>query len=370
MPGLRNIRPKYCRHKATPSEFLMRRLLVLMALVSLFQVGCSSGNQAPVKPKELESLHQYVGSWTADTTNKPAVWDPNGAKFQAVSQTEMVLDGWFLHHIDVSHIVGETDKVTKSLNLWTFDPNSKKYVAWPFQSTGITGPSTGDWNSTTKTFTYIPAEPPPNTTGKMTDQFVDANTIQGNLTFTDWGSGKTLMDMVWTRNRDPKVAAKATREQWEKIGTPIQPLPAEIMKLQPFIGEWDSEFILGPSVQSPQGSTSKGKMTGKWILDGRFLLGTSEVGTHRSIWLIGYDTTKQAYRYVHFNNAGQIDESFGQWNDQALSFVWHVVNERPGITRTSTNQILGNDTVQAHILAKDNAGKVYQDLTIKSSRRK
>jgi hypothetical protein len=111
-------------------------------------------------------------------------------------------------------------------------------------------------------------------------------------------------------------------------------------------------------------------MTGKWILDGRFLFGTSEVGTHRSIWLIGYDTPKAAYRYVRFTNAGLIDESVGQWNEETRSFIWKVVNERPGITRTSTNQIIGQDTVLAHILAKDNTGKVHQDLKIKSTRRK
>ncbi len=178
------------------------------------------------------------------------------------------------------------------------------------------------------------------------------------------------MDMVWTRNRQPEGAAKATREQWEKIGTPIQPLPAEMKQLEPFIGEWDSDFINGRSVQSPKGSTSKGMMTAKWILDGRFLFGTTEVGTHRSVWVIGYDTPKKAYRYVRFTNAGQIDESVGQWNDDTRSFVWKVVNERPGTTRTSTTRFIGKDAIQAHILSEDNTGKVVQDLTIRSSRSK
>lgn len=176
--------------------------------------------------------------------------------------------------------------------------------------------------------------------------------------------------MVWTRNRQPEDAAKVTREQWDKIGTPIQPLPAEMKQLEPFIGEWDSDFINGPSVQSPKGSTSKGKMTARWILDGRFLLGTTEVGTHRSIWLLGCDTTKRAYRNVRFTNAGQIDESFGEWNDDTRSFVWKVVNERPGITRTSTTRFVGKDAIQAHILSEDKTGKVVQDLTIRSSRNK
>lgn len=347
----------------------MKRLLALITLCTFIQIGHLSAQQASDKPKELEALHQYVGNWASDVTNKPAVWDQNGTKFKTVNHAEMILDGWFLHHIEVNHIVGDPDKVGKSLFVWTFDPSTKKYVAWPFQSMGNMAPSTGEWNPSTKTFALSPVEPPPNTTSKMTEQFLDANTIKGNLTFVE-RDGKTLMDMVWTRNRQPEDAAKATREQWEKIGTPIQPLPAEMRQLQPFIGEWDSDFINGPSVQSPKGSTSKGKMTAKWILDGRFLFGTTEVGTHRSIWLIGYDTTKRAYRNVRFTNAGQIDESAGQWYEDTRSFVWKVANERPGITRTSTTRFVGKDAIQAHILSEDSNGKVVQDLTIRSSRSK
>ena len=347
----------------------MKSLTAVAALLGLVWCASVSAQQAPAKPMELDILGQYIGHWTSDVTNKPAVWDQKGTKFRTINQAELILDGRFLQHIEVNHIVGDPDKVTKSLFLWTYDPTSAKFVAWAFQSTGNVASSTGEWNATSKTFTLNTIEPPPNTTGKFTEQFLDASTIKGNLTFIDDG-GKTLMDMVWTRNRQAGVAGKPTREQWNQIGTPIRPLPDELKQLQPFIGEWDSEFINAPSVVSPQGSTSKGKMAAQWILDGRFLLGNSEVGTHRSIWLIGYDTTKEAYRYVRFTNSGQIDESIGQWNDETHSFVWKVVNERPGITRDSTNHIIGNDAIQAHIVAKNNAGKVHQDLTIKSTRRK
>ena len=172
----------------------MKRRLAFFVLVSLIHTASASTQQAPAKPKELDALHQYVGNWTSDVTNRPAAWDQNGTKFKTFNCAEMILDGWFLHHIEVNHIVGEPDKVTKSLFLWTFDPKTKKFLAWPFQSTGITGPSTGDWNPMTKTFTTSPVEPPPNTTGNMTEQFVDSNTIKGNLTFVD-DSGKSLMGL-------------------------------------------------------------------------------------------------------------------------------------------------------------------------------
>lgn len=91
---------------------------------------------------------------------------------------------------------------------------------------------------------------------------------------------------------------------------------------------------------------------------------------HQSLWVMGYDSDKKAYRYVRFTNSGQVDESLGQWNDETRSFVWKVINEQPGITRTSINRIIGTDAVQAHILAVDKEGKVHMDLTIRSTRRK
>lgn len=66
----------------------------------------------------------------------------------------------------------------------------------------------------------------------------------------------------------------------------------------------------------------RGNVTAKWILDGRFLL------------------------------------------------VWKVINERPGITRTSAHRINGKDAMQSHVLAEDRDGEVQMDLTIKSIRLK
>ena len=110
-------------------------------------------------------------------------------------------------------------------------------------------------------------------------------------------------------------------------------------------------------------------MTAQWILDGRFLYGRSEVGNHKSVWVIGFDTNRNVYRYIRMTNAGRIDESIGEWNEATRSFVWNLVNVPTGITRTSTNRIVGNDAIHAHILAEDNDGEVHMDLTIRSTRR-
>jgi len=222
---------------------------------------------------------------------------------------------WFLQHIEVS--LGDPDKVTKSLILWTYDPKLEKFVAWAFQSNGNVVSSTGKWDSTSKAFALATVEPP----SKMREQFLDAQTIKGNLTFIDNGG----MNMVWTRNRQAESEGKATRQQWSKVGTPIQPLPFELKKLQPLIGEWDSEIgPTGPLLERSD-DRSKGQMTVQWILDGRYLLISTENGKGRFFWIIGYDPAKGKYRRITFTNSGQSPVSDAWQSKSAVGGVHSVL---------------------------------------------
>ena len=168
----------------------------------------------------------------------------------------------------------------------------------------------------------------------------------------------------------PLVALAYLKPVAASTGSLAGPIPDATKKLQPFVGEWNSEFVQRPSGVSPNGRTSKGRMSAQWILDGRFLFGTSEVGSYKSNWVIGYDTNRDTYRLVRMTNTGQIDESTGQWEEETRSFVWMLENAPLGITRTSTNRIVGKDAIHAHILAEGNDGQVHVDLTIRSTRRK
>jgi hypothetical protein len=340
-----------------------------LAIASVCLTPLALGQQSREKPNELDILSQYVGNWTSDVTSKPAVWTPEEKKFRTSNHAEFVLDGWFVQHIEVNHVVGDPERVTKALWFQTFDPRSEAFVMWFFQSTGMIGKATGTWNQKDKSLLFTPTELPPNATGKHTEAFPNDRTITGSYLITETDR-RTLFDMAWTRKRQAGVAGQPTQERWANIGTPIEPIPAEVKKLDAFIGDWDAEFIQRPSVVAPNGNTSKGTMTGQWILDGRFLLGTSQVGNHNSKWVIGYDTNKKAYRYIRFTNSGQIDESIGQWNEETRSFVWKLVMAPSGISRTSTNRIVGKDAIHAHILAENGDGEVHMDLAIRSTRRK
>lgn len=341
----------------------------MIALCVALCCGNAPGQEQRQKPKELEALGQYVGHWTSDVTNKRAEWVPREIKYHTSNHATFVLNGWFLMHSEVNHVVDEPKQVTKSLFVWTYDPSLNKNIGWWFQSSGLIAKVTGSWDATSQTFTTHGDPELLASTAKLTETFVSKNAINGSLTLTS-NDGLKLVDMVWTRTRREDDPDPATQERWAMIGTPIEPIPPEVKKLEPLIGKWESEFIQRPSAISPQGGTSKGTMKADWILDGRFLLGESDLGNYQSIWVIGYDTNKRAYRYVRMGSNGQIEENLGQWNESARSFEWKGVNGQPGITRSSTNRLIGNDAVEAQIIAKTPDGTVQMDLTIKSARRK
>jgi hypothetical protein len=342
---------------------------LLATICSLGLSSPASAQQPREKPQELEVLRNYVGDWKSDVTSKPAVWTPEEVTYETSNHAEFVLDGWFLLHIELNHVVGDPDKLTKALMISTFDPQAGQYVTWFFQSSGIMNMSLGEWSAEQKTLTLTPVEPPEGTTGSFAETFPDDSLINGTLAYTG-DDGRTLFEMAWTRTRQKAVAPNPLRDQWAAIGTPIQPIPPEVQKLDVFIGERDVEFIHRPSIVSPQGTTARGTTAGEWILDGRFLLGRTKLPNNESIWVMGYDTDRNAFRYVLFINNGRMEENIGQWNEAEHLFDWQLVNGPPGVTRTSITRRLDDDTVESRSVTKNGEGNVQMDLTIKSTRRK
>jgi hypothetical protein len=371
------------------------------AAILLGIINCPSvyAEERLTKPKELDTLGQFVGHWTSEVASKPAAPGQRGVMIRTVSQAEWILDGWFLQHIELSQVIDDPDKVQKSLRLWTYDAKMEKFVTWAFHSPGNSVSSSGNWDAVSKTFTLANVGPLPNSTAKVTEQFLDEKTIKGNLTFND-NVRRTLADLAWTRNRQTELEGMATREEWSKVGPNILPLPDDLKKLEPWIGEWDSEFrIVGPSVGSPKEIIrSQGKLTVEWILDGRFLRIVAENGKDRFLWIIAYDSVKGVYRRYTFTNAGQMGESSGTWNGEFDTIDWNAINERPGTFLRFIGQhqrpdftlpvedsgadphpndgqrqdYMGerNGMLRISILRHDAKGKFYESLGVTSTRRK
>lgn len=345
----------------------MRTILFTACLVLVCKIGLAQG--AREKPKELEALSQYVGYWTSDVTSKPAEWSPQEIKYRTTNHATFMLNGWFLLHTEVNHVVGDPSQITKSLFVWTYDTSLKKYVGWAFQSSGNISKVTGTWDPVENTFSHAESEPPPNTTSKLTETFVNSDTIDGSLVFTT-NDNKKMFDMVWTRSRRKDLPDPATQERWAMTGKPIQPIPHEVKTLEFFVGTRDVEFIHRPSLTVPEGSTATGTMAAHWILDGRFLLGETKLPGFQSLWVVGYDTNKKTFRYVLFGSNGRIDENVGRWNEAERVFDWKQVNLPPELHRTSTTRRQDEGRVESHIVTKNQAGQIHTDLTIKATPRK
>src|SRR5262245_30752858 len=107
---------------------LMKSLLATVAFAGLAWCACVTAGEVASKPRKLDVLGQYAGHWTSEVLSRPAVWDRKGSTFHAESDAETVLDGWFLQQLEMQHVDGDPEKVTKALHLWTWDPGQEKYL--------------------------------------------------------------------------------------------------------------------------------------------------------------------------------------------------------------------------------------------------
>lgn len=97
----------------------------------------------------------------------------------------------------------------------------------------------------------------------------------------------------------------------------------ELKALDHYAGSWDTE------ITSKNPPFTKGTVTAKWVLDGRFLQQTAEGKDGPTVFkymsLMTYDPNKKVYRSWIFLSDGFAAESEGSWNakDQVMTSVGH-----------------------------------------------
>lgn len=348
-----------------PAQFLMLLFSVLV-VCGCFQPDVISPVARVGGGDVDDPLKQLVGDWKLDVTSKKAPWTPKEIRYDVTDHAEFILDGKFLQHIEVNRLQDGSGQIAKSLYLRNYDETTKKYVSWGFQSNGNMNQLVGTWDAETQTLQYTNAEDLGNITSTVTEVFEDDGTLDGSLIFEDTKKNEKQFDMVWIRTRLKGADAEKTKADWKFAGKPIKPIPQQVKRLHVFVGDWNSTYRNQPSVSSPKGGIFKTKTKGEWILDGRFMMGSSLSGKYKTVWVMGYDDKQNAYRYVRFDNEGLIEEVKGEWDEASKTFEWTRVNGPADVTKNSSSRVKPNGEIHTHILETKADGKILCDMTIES----
>src|SRR5712692_5462637 len=140
----------------------------------------------------------------------------------------------------------------------------------------------------------------------------------------------------------------------------VPPKPPQLKVLEKFVGTWDSETVGKPAEWTPKGVKTTGTNKYEWVLGGRFMQNTEQIGDAAVLGWWTYDTSAKAYRGWFFMSDGSIVEWKGQWDNEAGGLRMEA-DMGNGIVLTGVNRFPDKDTYEWAYLAKDKAGRVYLD---------
>ena len=96
---------------------------------------------------EMKVLERLLGTWRVENITKI----PEASRSTSIAKREFVLDGRF-----VQELGGFDDEGNPShRGMYTYDANRKAYRYWFFHESGFYFESTGTWDESRKTFTFV-----------------------------------------------------------------------------------------------------------------------------------------------------------------------------------------------------------------------
>lgn len=184
-------------------------VMMFLALVAI--VGCHQpkydlselAEQEVPRPVELDRLDTFVGNWSGTSKIELACTDET-ITCKGTSSAKWDLDERFL--IERAQMDMGDLGTMEGISLWTWDPGSKKYRTWWFDSWGGASTGTATYDEATKTWHMKGKGVDPwtgkGTAGKGTGTWTDENSM--TWTYTEWDSWKLRknMEMSGTSHRD------------------------------------------------------------------------------------------------------------------------------------------------------------------------
>lgn len=333
----------------------MTTRLLPSACLLLFVTCAASAQEQAAAPKN-EVLQRFVGVWDLKSTLKPSKWNPDGGEFTGKESTVWALKNRIIMIRDVSAPDGR-----KGLFISTHDAPRDAYPFWCFDSNGLMGTQWQlKWNAEANAAVGRSIDCPPAWTTGGRNHFPDANTNLVNFWMRD-ENGALLMETNGRKDRLPADREAAIVAAWKKHEPPAD-LPAELKVLDRMIGTWDIVSVRKPAIWSPNGDRTTGTITREWILNGRFVMGTSvNSDGSEGLALFSFDSETKTYRNWFFNSLGHQYAAQGQWNQATQTFSLTATRDDGKTTKTSI-RYASPDLESWNTRITDAAGKVYVDM--------
>ena len=146
----------------------------------------------------------------------------------------------------------------------------------------------------------------------------------------------------------------------------------ELQVLERFVGSWQETVQQKPAAWTPKPVTITATGTRKCVLNGSMIenKGIWFPGKDEFMHLMSYDPHRKQYRQWYFDkDRATPQEYIGSWDGarQTFTFKGTIVE---GVSCTSTQKFVDEDTFTWTLVATDRAGKVVLDMHGKALRNK
>jgi len=309
------------------------------------------------------TLERFRGNWQVVLSQKPAKWTKLPGKRQVKDNAIALLKDRYIVTRGIDEATG-----MKSLWLLTYDPKTKSYPSWYFDSNVLGGEWRGSWDEPTQTLTMTATDTPMDWTSRSTIAFPDAKSAQAKLWMKD-GNGDLLVDTEYQKSRLGVDAGEKILTDWSRVAADAKITP-EMKRVGRFVGTWDAELLYRAAEWTPQEKRATRTVQCQWILDGQFLqtLAIDSDGLE-SLFLLGYDPQLKAYRQWRFTADGQTGHFTGHWDDVSNSIT--MKSELPNrLSFRMISQFTGADNHDWNGLVTDAEGKRYFHMEGRATRRK
>ena len=175
----------------------MRQVIIGLASLAFLCSPVAVSADEPTKPEpELRVLEDMIGTWDEVMSNKPTEWLPKAERSESITKKNWSLGGKFIRMEGVWK-----PAKTEFLSLVSYDPATKEYRTWYFDSAGgqPRGSVRGAWDDKTRTMTWTGTDEAGNkTVGKS--KIVDRDTHEWTVVTTN-PDGKVVLDITAKNTR-------------------------------------------------------------------------------------------------------------------------------------------------------------------------